>query len=88
MVERKTKAKLPTGQTVDAFEVPVEELTERWSDYKLEDGSALRMKMNVLSVNRIPNMWDPQGNPFYLVNVSPVMTVVEAPQHLRKKATQ
>lgn len=51
MVERKTKAKLPTGQTVDAFEVPVEELTERWSDYKLEDGSALRMKMNVLSVN-------------------------------------
>ncbi len=84
MVERRTKATLPTG-VVDAVEVPIEESTERWSEYKLEDGTIFRMKMNVLAVNRVPDQWDPQGNPLYAVNAAPMMIVVESPAHLRKK---
>jgi hypothetical protein len=85
MSERPTKATLPGGKVVDAVEVPVEESLERWSELKLEDGSILRVKMTVLSVSRVIGEWDPQGNPFYMVNMSPIIAVVEAPEHLRKK---
>jgi hypothetical protein len=85
MSERPTTATLPGGKVVDAVEVPIEESLERWSELKLEDGSTLRVKMTVISVSRIQGMWDPQGNPLYMVNMSPVMAVVEAPEHLRKK---
>jgi hypothetical protein len=85
VAERKTKATLPTGQEVDAFEVPVEESTERWSEFKLEDGTIIRAKMNVISVTRVPEMWDPQGNPFYAINAAPVLALVDVPERLRKK---
>jgi hypothetical protein len=85
MAERKTKVKLPTGQEVDAFEVPVEESTERWSELKLEDGTILRVKMIVVAVHRVPDTWDPQGNPFYVINMTPAMAIVEASERLRKK---
>jgi hypothetical protein len=85
VAERKVKATLPSGQVVDAFEVPVEESTERWSELNLEDGTTMRVKMTVINVNRVPGMWDPQGNPFYLVNMTPVMAIIETPDRLRKK---
>jgi hypothetical protein len=85
MAERPTKVTLPGGQVADAFEVPVEESIERWSELKLEDGSILRVKINVITVTRVQGMWDAQGNPFYAVNAAPVMAVVDAPENLRKK---
>lgn len=85
MAERKTKTTLPTGQVVDALEVPVEESIERWSEFKLEDGTVFRVKMNIVAVTRVPEMWDAQGNPFYAVNGAPVMVMVEVPERLRKK---
>jgi hypothetical protein len=85
VVERKTKATLPDGKVVDAFEVPLEESTERWSEFKLEDGTIFRAKMNVIGIVRVPEMWDPQGNPFYLFNMTPIVAIIEAPEHLRKK---
>jgi hypothetical protein len=86
MAERKTKVKLvPSGQEVDAFEVPVEESTERWSELKLEDGTILRVKINVIAIHRVPEMWDPQGNPFYVLNMAPVIAILESPERLRRK---
>lgn len=85
VAERKAKVKLPTGQEVDAFEVPVDELSERWSEFKLEDGTIFRVKMSVLTVHRVPDMWDPQGNPFYVTNLTPVIAIIESPERLRKK---
>jgi len=84
MVERKTRVKLPTGQEVDAFEVAVEESLERWTEVKLEDGTRFRAKMNILVVHRVPDQWDPQGNPFYTITAAPVMAIIEAPENLRK----
>jgi hypothetical protein len=85
VAERPTKTTLPDGKVVDASEVPVTESIERWSEFKLEDGTTIRAKMTVLSVARVPGMWDPQGNPFYTVNGAPVMIIAESPPHLRKK---
>lgn len=85
VAERTAKVKLPTGQEVDAFEVPVDESSERWSEFKLEDGTIFRVKMSVLTVHRVPHMWDPQGNPFYMMNLAPVIAIIESPERLRKK---
>jgi hypothetical protein len=85
MAERRSRVKLPTGQEVDAFEVPIEESMERWSEFKFEDGTILRAKMNIVSVHRVPDTWDPQGNPFYVLNMAPAMAIIESPEHLRKK---
>jgi len=85
VAERRAKVKLPTGQEVDAFEVPVDESSERWSEFKLEDGTIFRVKITVLTVHRVSDMWDPQGNPFYVTNLAPVVAIIEAPERLRKK---
>jgi hypothetical protein len=85
VAERREKLKLPTGQEVEAFEVPIEESSERWSEFKLEDGTIFRVKMTVLTVHRVPDTWDPQGNPFYMMNLAPVITIIESPERLRTK---
>ena len=85
MVERKTKVMLPTGQMGDGVEVPVEESTERWSDIKFEDGTLMRVKLSVVSAVRVPGQYDAQGNPMYVLQMTPTMAIVESPEHLRKK---
>jgi hypothetical protein len=84
MVERKTKALL-NGKQVDAMDVPIAESTERWSEYTLEDGTSVRMKLNVVGFLRIDGEHDQAGNPMYQTNVAPVMVVVDVPDRLKKR---
>jgi hypothetical protein len=84
MVERKTKAML-NGKQFDAVDVPIEESTERWSEFKLEDGTTIRMKLNVLAIMRIDGQYDQAGTPMYQTNVAPIMVVVDVPDRLKKK---
>jgi hypothetical protein len=79
------KVKVPLGPNiVDGFEVPITESIERWTELKLEDGSVLRIKPNVLSATRIENMWDPEGNPMYAVKALNSMVVVESKDYLKR----
>jgi hypothetical protein len=84
MSERKITVPLPSGN-VEASEVQVEESTERWSEFRLQDGTVIRAKATVLSAARIDGQYDPPGNPTYHVNVAPIITVVSVPDRLRKK---
>lgn len=86
MAEKRTKVKLPIGE-FDGSEVPVKEVTERWSDVVLEDGSTIRIKPNVMKVIRVDGQYDPEGNPLYALQSSQIMMVSNAPAHLRKSAT-
>jgi hypothetical protein len=70
---------------LDGTEVQVDESTERWSDFKLADGTLVRAKITIISAVRVDGQYDPQGNPMYAVNMAPTMAVVEVPAHLRKK---
>jgi hypothetical protein len=74
----------------EGFDVPIIETIEKWSEIKLEDGAVLRIKPNVLSVIRVTDQYDPDGNPVYALRSSQVMTVVSAPERYRKggKPTQ
>jgi hypothetical protein len=85
MAERKVRVPYgEPGQMADGVEVNVDESTEKWSEYKLSDGTLLKGKMTVISAVRIEGQFDPQGNPMYAINMTPAMVIVEAPAHLRK----
>jgi hypothetical protein len=85
MSERRITVSLPSGGEVEAVEVQVQESTERWSEFQLQDGTILRVKATILSAARVEGQYDPIGNPMYHVNIAPVMTVVSVPDRLRKK---
>ena len=79
----KVKIRDEQGQEVDAIRVPVKESTERFGEIHLEDGSILHIKATVLSVVRIENRWDSQGNPAYQVQSQTIVSVHHAPEQVR-----
>ena len=87
-MERPTKVPTPDGKTLDGFEVPVVESTERWTEVKLEDGSVLRIKPSILSAIRVPGQYDPEGNPMYALKAMNTMVVASAPDHLKRSAQE
>lgn len=68
----------------DAESVDVDEAKENWNEYRLADGSTLRLKQVVTEIWRIEGAYDPEGNPMYAIKSAGVMTV-NAPPELKKK---
>jgi hypothetical protein len=87
MAERKTKFRLGDKE-VDAWEVPVDESTERWTELKLEDGAVLRIKAVVSNVYRLANEKDQEGRPIYGVNSSFAVVTVEGPKKIAERKVQ
>ena len=85
MPESKRRVQTPQG-VVEGIDVPIKEATEKWSEVTLADGTILRIKPNVLTVTRVDNQYDPEGNPMYVLMSSQMMTVTNVPAHLRKGA--
>ena len=71
------KIKLNLGGTpVEAEKLQVvHTIEERWSTYKLEDGSILKIKLVVSDVFKLPEPDPLTGLPQFLVKSSNVMTV-------------
>jgi hypothetical protein len=69
--QRKTKVAGPTGQMVEGFEVAVKDSKDRWNDVEFEDGTRMRIKLSVVSAVRVPDQYDLQGNPMYVLNMAP-----------------
>jgi hypothetical protein len=84
--EQRIKVPLPSGGFAEGLELQVEESTERWSDITLSDGAKIRVKTTVVSAVRVPDQYDPQGNPLYFVNTAPLVTIISVPDELKKKA--
>jgi hypothetical protein len=87
-MERKVKLPTPDGKSIDGFEVPVIESTERWTEAKLEDGTVLRLKASILSAIRVPGQYDADGNPTYALKAMNAMVVVSAPDHLKRSVQE
>lgn len=71
------------GHDIPVTEVPVVESEERFIEYKLEDGTILKVKNVATSVLRVDDQYLPDGAPVYLVLANPVVSVVSSP--LNKK---
>jgi hypothetical protein len=88
MTERKTRVQVPGGAFLDAVEVSVESSSEKWSEYTLQDGSQIRIKQALIEVARVIDQYDAEGNPLYHVKAQPILTIISAPERLKKKPTK
>jgi hypothetical protein len=85
VAERKTKVQVvPGGPLVEGVAVGVDESSEKWSEYRLEDGTTIRLKQVLVDVTRTA-LFDPEGNPQYVVKAQPVLAIVEVPDRLKQK---
>jgi hypothetical protein len=76
--EVKIKFPAPNGEMIDASDVPITLANEHWNEYKLEDGTTLRVKFTVGSIIRLDGVRDPENNPVYSVKGT-VVTIPVVP---------
>jgi hypothetical protein len=85
VADRKTRVQLvPGGPVVDGVEVLVDESSEKWSEYKLEDGTTIRLKQVLMEVIRT-SQYDPEGNPLYTIKAQPILSILDVPEKLKRK---
>jgi hypothetical protein len=73
------------GAASAAQDVDVLEAKEVWSEYRLADGTVLRIKPVMITVSRIEGEHTIDGDPVYNMK-STLVTDVRAPQELKKSA--
>jgi len=74
-----TPEDLIEGEDVD-FQV----VKEDWNEYKLSDGTTLKVKLVLAGVKRLKK-YQPDGKPIYVINATNVVRVVDVPEHLKGK---
>ncbi|MGB7913497.1 MAG: hypothetical protein WCF59_14875 [Desulfobaccales bacterium] len=77
-MDRRTKVNY-RGNEVDAIEVDYES-KEVWSEYKLSDGTVIRLKPVATNIIKVLNEYDDSGKPIYLVQSSNVLGVFLPPK--------
>ena len=77
--------KIPYGKgEVDATELDFQTRKEDWNEYQLMDGTAIKMKLVVSDIFKVPDEYDNEGNPVYVVRSRNVL-VVRSPDNLKRK---
>nr|EES53152.1 MAG: protein of unknown function [Leptospirillum ferrodiazotrophum] len=84
MTEKNFKIPL-FGHDVEVVEVPILNSTEGFNDYELGDGSKIRLKIVATSILRLVGQFNADGDPIYIVKNGQVVTVLQAPEALRRK---
>jgi len=69
-------------EMVDGEEVDFEPLAERWNEYRLSDGTLVKMKLVVSKVVRLEK-WNEQGEPIYLVQSTNVLATTVPPELMK-----
>ena len=72
------------GREVDATDVEFQTRKEDWNEYQLMDGSVIKMKLVVSEIFKVPDEYDNEGNPVYVVR-SKNVTVVRSSNDLKRK---
>ncbi len=78
------KVKINLGnEIVEATPVGINQSSEYFNQYFLDDGTVLRMKLVATRVLRVEGRYDQDGNPVYFVQSTNVLSA-DAPSHLRR----
>ena len=75
----------PAGAVSTAQDVDVLEAKEVWSEYRLSDGTVLRIKPVMITISRVEGEHTIEGDPVYNMK-STLVTDVRDPQELKKSA--
>ena len=73
------------GKEVEATPIEVNQCSERWNEYLLEDGSVVKIKLVLKKVLRVDNEYDREGNPIYVLQSTNIPSVKAAKNLKRKK---
>jgi hypothetical protein len=73
----------PTDVSHETSEIEMLEAKERWNEYRLADGTTLRLKPVMIAVFRTDGQFTPDGEPVYNMK-STLITDVRAPATLTK----
>jgi len=61
------------GRIIDVDDVDVLTEKESWNEYQLSDGSVLRIKTNLIRVQKARGEKSPDGTPLYLVRTNQIV---------------
>jgi len=56
--------------------VEVTDSKEPWTEYTLEDGTKIRIKLTLISIAKIDGKTAPNGDPLYSVQAQQVMSII------------
>ena len=71
-------SEIRTDSTQNTTEIEILEAKERWSEYRLADGTTLRLRPVMIAVFRADGQYTPDGDPVYDMK-STLITDVRAP---------
>jgi hypothetical protein len=78
------KIKINFGnEIVDASPVGINQASEYFNQYFLDDGTVLRMKLVATKVFRVEGRYDQEGNPVYFIQSTNVLSA-DAPASLKR----
>jgi len=69
---------------IDGEDVDFEERKEFWNEYKLKDGTTIKVRLILIGVKRLKK-YAPDGNPIYIINSNNVLRVFDVPKELKQK---
>jgi len=82
-VARKTRINIG-DRTIEAEDMEFKSVREDWSEYQVEDGFTVRIKLVVSSILKTQER-DPQGNPVYIVQSTNIVKVLPPESYSRKE---
>ena len=80
---RKTRINIG-DRSIEAEDMDFQSVKEDWSEYQVEDGYSVRIKLVVSSILKT-NERDPQGNPVYIVQSTNIVKVLPPESYTRKE---
>ena len=80
---RKTRINIG-DRTIEAEDMEFQTGREDWSEYQVEDGFSVRIKLVVSSILKTQER-DPQGNPVYIVQSTNIIKVLPPETYTRKE---
>ncbi len=79
------KVNLPDGTQKEIEDRDIVEEKNPWNTFKLDDGTILKIRLNLTGVQRVIDSWDPSnGNPSYFVQHNVAIRTL-APRKLKAK---
>lgn len=77
-------SKISRDALKDAIEIDFSEEKEFWNEYKLEDGTTLKVKLVLRGVKRL-SRYEPDGTPVYVINSMNVVRAINVPSEIKAK---
>lgn len=77
-------SKIPREAFKDAKEIDFSEEHEYWNEYKLADGTTLKVKLVLRGIKRL-SRYEPDGSPIYVINSINVVRALNVPVELKAK---